>query len=272
MSQIFNIKNEIKETLSSSSIHAFPNIVQNKFKSIKLVWAVCFLISSAACAYFITITLTEYLQFDVVSKSTIKYVSKIDFPIISICDSGAFSTQYATEFMIENNIFDPNFSDIDFTKTSNHIFRDFFTKRYKTLTFSKIQNESIQKNMGRKLDFILITCFFNYFECNLTQDFDNYYDFNYGNCFRYNSGKNIKQLTQNGIGYGLLIELFVGRVDQNNNLFSIDNGINLLIEHESVDSQTFEGIRIAPGSRNLLAYQNIHGVICQNHTVIAQMD
>ena len=121
------IKKEIKETLSSSSIHSFPNIVQNRFKSIKIVWAVCFCVSSAACAFFIATSLIEYFQFDVVSKSTVNYVAKIDFPIISICDTNPFTTEFATKLMTQNIDFDSYFSDIDFTKSASEIKYDFDT-------------------------------------------------------------------------------------------------------------------------------------------------
>ena len=99
MSFKMKIKHEIKETLSSSSIHSIPNIVQNEFKSIKFVWAICFLVSSAACAYFIATTISEYFEYDVVSKSIVNYKSKIDLPMISICDTNAFNTDYAKEYL-----------------------------------------------------------------------------------------------------------------------------------------------------------------------------
>ena len=131
MSSKSEILAEIKETLSSSSIHSFPNIVQNKFKSIKIVWAICFFVSSAACAFYITTAISEFLEYDSVSKTSIKYVSKIDFPIISICDANAFTTEYATEFLTEKLRF--NFSDFDFSKSATAIKYDFYTKRYISL-------------------------------------------------------------------------------------------------------------------------------------------
>ena len=253
------IKTEIKETLSMSSIHSVPNIIQNRFKSIKIVWGICFLVSAASCAFFITTTLSEYLEYDVVSKSTIKFQSKIDFPIVSICDSVPFTTEYATEFISKRIKFNLT-SDFNFSKSQNGLKYDYYTKRYISLIHARIQNETVRKQLGRKLDYILITCYFNAFECNLSQDFEYYYDFLYGNCFRYNSGRNMngettspKQISNTGISNGFQIELFIGRVDQNNNLFSIDNGINLFIEHERIDSQSSEGIRISPGTRNYIS-------------------
>jgi hypothetical protein len=62
-----------------------------------------------------------------------------------------------------------------------------------------------------------------------------------------------KQISTNGILNGLQFELFVGRIDDNDNLFSIDNGINLFIENERIESQSIEGIRISPGTKTLIS-------------------
>ena len=42
------------ETLDGSSIHSFPNMVKNKYKSIKLMWFIIFLASTGVCGYLIT--------------------------------------------------------------------------------------------------------------------------------------------------------------------------------------------------------------------------
>ena len=52
---------------------------------------------------------------------------------------------------------------------------------------------------------------------------------------------------------GFQLELFIGRTDQNNNILSTDNGINLFIEYERIDSVLNEGIRISPGTSNYIS-------------------
>ena len=66
-----------KETLESSSIHALPNIVRNKYFTIKFVWVLCFLLSSAACGYFVFQSISDYLNFDVVTKIEVKNLNSI---------------------------------------------------------------------------------------------------------------------------------------------------------------------------------------------------
>ena len=253
MSFKMKIKHEIKETLSSSSIHSIPNIVQNEFRSIRFVWAICFLVSSAASAYFIATTISDYFEYDVVSKSIVNYKSKIDLPMISICDTNAFNTDYAKEYFIDNQNFDLNFSDFDFNKSTSDIKNDYLTKKYLASVVAKSSNQSIQKKFGKNLDQILITCLFNLVACNLSHDFEYYYDIYYGNCYRYNFDQIRKQITTNGILNGLQLELFVGQVDNNDDFLSTDSGINLFIESEKVESQTSEGIRISPGTKTFIS-------------------
>lgn len=68
------ITNSVKETLESSSIHALPNIVRNKYYTIKFIWIVCFLGSSAACGFLIFQSITDYFNYDVVTKIEVKTV------------------------------------------------------------------------------------------------------------------------------------------------------------------------------------------------------
>lgn len=71
------IIDSVKETLESSSIHALPNIVRNKYYAIKFVWVFCFLLSSAACGYLIFLSITDFLGYDVVTKIEIKNMNSL---------------------------------------------------------------------------------------------------------------------------------------------------------------------------------------------------
>jgi hypothetical protein len=71
------IIDSVKETLESSSIHALPNIVRNKYLTIKLVWIVCFLLSSAVCSYLIFQSVSDYLKYDVVTQIEVKNLNSL---------------------------------------------------------------------------------------------------------------------------------------------------------------------------------------------------
>ena len=66
-----------KETLESSSIHALPNIVRNKYYTIKFVWVFCFLLSSAGCGYFVFQSIADYLSFEVVTQIEVKNLNSL---------------------------------------------------------------------------------------------------------------------------------------------------------------------------------------------------
>ena len=85
------------ETLESSSVHAIPNITRNKFYSIKIMWLICLLISSGYCGFFVSKSIGDFLDYDVTTKTQIKYVNKILFPIVTICDLNAFASPFPSK-------------------------------------------------------------------------------------------------------------------------------------------------------------------------------
>ena len=93
------IKANIK-TLKSSSVHAIPNIIKNKFNSIKVVWTIFFLTSSGFCAWFIYKSISDYLSFDVVTNIQINYANKIKFPMISICLISNGNIKFLNEILL----------------------------------------------------------------------------------------------------------------------------------------------------------------------------
>ena len=67
----------VKQTLESSSVHALPNVCRNEHKTIKIVWFVCFLVSSGACGYFIILAISDFFSYDVVTKIEVKSLNSI---------------------------------------------------------------------------------------------------------------------------------------------------------------------------------------------------
>jgi hypothetical protein len=71
------IVNSIKETLESSSIHALPNIIRNRYFTIKFVWVACFLASAAVCGFFIFQSISDYFNYEVVTQIEVKKLNSI---------------------------------------------------------------------------------------------------------------------------------------------------------------------------------------------------
>ena len=75
-----------RDTFESSSIHAIPNIIKNKFISIKIVWLICLMASFSGCAWFLIKSINDYMKYDVVTTVRANYVNELTFPVIGICN------------------------------------------------------------------------------------------------------------------------------------------------------------------------------------------
>jgi hypothetical protein len=233
------------ETLEGSSIHAIPNITRNKFYSIKFMWLICFLASFGVCAWLIFESIADFLKFEVVTKFYIKNEDSLRFPIINICNLNFFATPYS--FQISNILSDMFNSTINNAVTA------------KILTNYLIKTNKMDKNkVGFDLNEIILNCNFIQKPCNLTNDFEEYFDPFNGRCFRFNSGKNMfdkfvdqKYIYQSGSLGSLQLELFIGSAVSNNKPFSIENGFNIFVQDDQFDSN--EGVKISPGSSTVIA-------------------
>lgn len=109
---------------------------------------------------------------------------------------------------------------------------------------SKLIKANLNTNgeFGYRLDEMMISCRFEENDCDL-KDWYQFYDFNYGNCFRFNGGitntagyeKNNSSsrllMHQKASGWrnGLKLELFIGY----NQRFITKNGFRILIHNQS---------------------------------------
>ena len=237
-----NILNSIKVSLEGSSIHGIPNILRNDNNSIKFMWMICFLISTGVCGYSLSLSIIDYFEYNVITKISIKERDKMIFPIVSICNLNLFATPYS------NNV-------------SNFMFKTTFPFYNQMLAAKAWSNMVIKNygfdrtNLGYSIKEFMINCQFNQIKCDLEQDFEYFYDINYGNCYRFNSGRTMngteiqqKYSYQSGISYGLDLELFIGSAEDNDFPLTKENGFVIFINNQTVDSTTNEGIKVAPGT------------------------
>ena len=93
----------IKQTLEASSVHAIPNITRARNWTIKGIWIVCLLISVSACAWYLSVSVSTYLEYNVVTKTQINYALTLSFPVVSICNANCqgiyFKTIRKTNFL-----------------------------------------------------------------------------------------------------------------------------------------------------------------------------
>jgi hypothetical protein len=242
MSKLKEIINSTKDTLEGSSIHAIPNIIRNKYSIIKFVWSICFLISFGLCCWFIVESILGFLEYDVVTSIKINYENVLKFPIVTICNLNYFATDYS--YLVLKTLFNSSQPDIGLM---------FFAKILSNLMIKKYGLDN--RKLGNRLNETIMSCNFMWQPCDMTNDFEEYFDNWYGLCFRFNSGKNMlgksvdqKYVYQSGSLGSLDLQLFVGSAVSNDKPFSIENGYTIFITDELVNTMSREGIRIMAGS------------------------
>jgi hypothetical protein len=75
---------KVKDTLLSSTSHGLPNVLRTPRKSIKCMWLLLFLIFSSIGSYMVYKTISNYLEYEIVTK--IEYIREnpIEFPAVTI--------------------------------------------------------------------------------------------------------------------------------------------------------------------------------------------
>ena len=236
----YSIKTEMKkflnEKFSSLNVHALPNIVKTNHLSIKILWTMYFILSGGFCTYFMINTILNYFNYEITSKINISYERMLSFPIVTICNVNPFATNYINQKL--QFLFN----------TTSPSFQLFYLSK-------SLANQMTDRNLnGPGIKDIIIYCQFSMVKCDLDADFEHYYDINYGNCYRFNSGKNMngtqvnqKYTFKSGQFGSLDIEFFIGSASENQNILSKLNGFVIFITNYTLDSSYTEGIQISPG-------------------------
>jgi hypothetical protein len=181
----------------------------------------------------------SYLSFDVVTQINIIRVPSVEFPTVTICNKSPFKT-YGPDFFLSSQ-----FQEIENSSSFYFQAYDISTTLFLLQYLSKalLYNESISDEQRVKLGFTLeemmISCRYNNILCS-SADFEFFYTYQFGNCYRFNSGKNstnddvkLKKATNPGSKDALRLELFVG-YPQPSMDFVNTNGIILLVQNSSV--------------------------------------
>jgi hypothetical protein len=64
-----------KDLLEGSTTHGIPIIIRTSRISIKILWAICFLVALAACSYMVIKGVSDHLEYETISK--IEYITEI---------------------------------------------------------------------------------------------------------------------------------------------------------------------------------------------------
>ena len=72
-----NLKSLSQQRLESSSFIALPNSYKAKHVLIKVIWILLTMFSSGWCGWFMFRSISDYLSYDVITKTNIKYFDHI---------------------------------------------------------------------------------------------------------------------------------------------------------------------------------------------------
>jgi hypothetical protein len=166
------IKQKSKEILEASSINGIPNLIRTNRLAIRVMWAICLIVSFGICANLIVETLLEYLQFEVVTK--IRKINQFPcpFPNVTVCGANIFATNYSLLFLDQ-------FKSVNYSIENSSAF--YRNNIYKSLEFfryvgqsyaisDRVSNSEKQK-LGLTIDEMLVSCNFAGTDCSV-EDFE----------------------------------------------------------------------------------------------------
>lgn len=242
-----NNSDYLKELALSTSIHAIPSIVRSPRLSIKIFWIIFFIIASGFCSFFIFQSIEQYLNFEVTTRVRYIYEKPMIFPMITICNKNPLTTKYSEEIvekvMKENNL--TNFTNTEILERNHFFLRQFMT----TLRVFSLSDNEKQK-LGHRIQSMLILCRFGSVACS-GSDFEWYFDFLFGNCYRFNSGiATVKEIESSNIEDGLQLILFLPNLNHERSLTSY-HGLHLKINEHSYIS-TNDGVDLQTGTESTI--------------------
>lgn len=199
------------------------------------------MILTASSVWFITDQIIEYSRFNVISSTRSAIDLTTEFPVVTLCNFNFFNTREGKKYI--NDLEKEFLKSEGYIKVNNGVYSKSKIKliqlrldHAKSVLYkntSLFSNISLIQSFGLELKDIMLSCYFGSEPCNYT-DFEYFFDKNYGNCYKYNSGFNgsIERVITSGGSSGLQLGLYVGHEDLNDKI-TYSNGIYLTIQNKS---------------------------------------
>ena len=94
------ILKKIFELSENSTSHGIPSILRTNRLTIRILWTDCLLASISGCSYMVYKTISDYLNYETVSK--IEYITELksEFPTVSICMNNPFLTKESENLIL----------------------------------------------------------------------------------------------------------------------------------------------------------------------------
>jgi hypothetical protein len=270
--KLSSIKYAFFEWSQSVTYHCFPKIFKEKtLFFMRFIWAIIFLALQILTVLVLTQIVQAYFQYGVVS--TIQSVNEIptQFPTVTICNADPFTTKKAQTFIEQLFLktFNKNLTAMNYTQAVELLNdkREYFSQVVKSNAANPDYGDENRKLLGFDMKKHLQNCLFSGTPCDWESDFHWYYNFDYGNCFQFNSNLNMKNQERpmsnlkysllTGDKYGLRLRVFV----TNENKYSLSriHGLKVFIHNQSLKYLSYLDtfLSVKPGEETNIAIDKV---------------
>ena len=238
----------------SVTYHCYPKIFKEKTHFLaRIAWTLVFACFTLLTCLILTNNMMAYFEYSVVSTILVVNERPTLFPTITICDSNIFTTKQAESVIkgtFGNSQFETVYSAIPYVKM---------------VVNNPDYGDEKRQLLGFNLSDLIITCTFNEASCDFDNDFHWVFHYNYGNCFQFNSGLNmrnepvkVKQAAIEGQIFGLILEL--GPVLNQNEIATINaRGLKVFVHNQTATTPGYfdTALSLEPGKETNIVIDRI---------------
>jgi hypothetical protein len=245
------LRSKLLSLLETSSSHGIPNIIRSPRKSIKAIWALCLAAAIGACAYMVSSSIIDYLEYDTVTKTEHITELKSTFPTVTICNVNPLSSldsELLVESIAVNELkLDLNKNNLSLTDLYANIS---LANKLALLLAYNSSNTTRYGEIGSQ-----VLCTFDDEMCS-SADFKPYFDVNLGNCVQFNSGDGVKlkESVRSGSKNGFYIQYML---NENLNKFSsiYSEGLKVFIHNNSLPPSEASSVIVQPSKSSLVSIE-----------------
>jgi hypothetical protein len=224
------IKEEISKSCRNTTSHGISHSANSEYRSIKIIWLLVFVASTAYSSYLIARSLIKFYKYETTISIIDVHELPAKFPAVTICNINPINEKYAENYtrtkIKEYNCFDTawlkaqNYSNLQKCLNTNDTAASFDTIIDKIKREMTNLNDKERYYYGFDLDKdMLVSCKYNSESCNDTELYwYKYWTNENGNCYTFNSGKDVDIIKtgDSGAKYGLKLELVVSKLNHVN--------------------------------------------------------
>ena len=169
---------EAPSQLVTLRVDAVPNIAKSSRHPEKCIWLALFVLSSGVCVFLFVGSIREYLKFEVTTTSRLLQDQRVKFPVVTICPSNQFNTNYSIEIT--------TLANFDFSNDPDTSRAIIFIEKYIHNTTGSYMTDEQKRNLT-DFDSMLVDCHIGPTKCDSSMFV---WEWNpmYFNCYRFNTG------------------------------------------------------------------------------------